>query len=344
MPSQVPGPHRHREMRGLPRRHPRRQRRRVHRWARDGYTDDLADIRTGPGRPDAHLRLHRRPSPPCAPCTAFRRSSPAHWTRRRSPHAAERHGTLHWVELERRRHRYAGAHRRQALRHRARPSATTASRSCTSPATSLIDGRLDTGPADLYTDPLRHPRGRRGHAARRAPRTPRATEYYPAFSPDDSSIAFTRVAGAGIGVQQPGRRGLRRSRSTAGRAARPFASPPTTPPLASRRLASPGLTNDWPKWSPRATVGGDGRTYYWLTFSSKRTGSTNAQLYVTAIVIASHPASSPTIPALYLWNQPAGDGNHTPSWDDFALPPIVIGFGRAEAGAQHPRPRRPNET
>ena len=91
-------------------------------------------------------------------------------------------------------------------------------------------------------------------------------------------------------------------------------------------LASPGLTNDWPKWSPHATTGGDGRTYYWLTFSSKRTGSTNAQLYVTAIV--REPSGQlTTYPALYLWNQPAGDGNHTPSWDDFALPPIVIGFG-----------------
>ena len=29
-------------------------------------------------------------------------------------------------------------------------------------------------------------------------------------------------------------------------------------------------------------------------------------------------------PAMYLWNQPAADGNHTPSWDDFVIPPIIV--------------------
>ena len=47
---------------------------------------------------------------------------------------------------------------------------------------------------------------------------------------------------------------------------------------------SPGLTNDWPKWSPQA-VTANGKTYYWLTFSSKRTGTGNAQLYITAVVV-----------------------------------------------------------
>ena len=37
-------------------------------------------------------------------------------------------------------------------------------------------------------------------------------------------------------------------------------------------LASPGLTNDWPKWSPHA-ITANGKTYYWLTFSSKRIGT-----------------------------------------------------------------------
>lgn len=31
-----------------------------------------------------------------------------------------------------------------------------------------------------------------------------------------------------------------------------------------------------------------------------------------------------TSPALYLWNQPSGDGNHSPSWDNSQLPPITI--------------------
>jgi hypothetical protein len=29
-------------------------------------------------------------------------------------------------------------------------------------------------------------------------------------------------------------------------------------------------------------------------------------------------------PALYLWNQPSTDDNHTPSWDDYQIPPIII--------------------
>jgi hypothetical protein len=88
-------------------------------------------------------------------------------------------------------------------------------------------------------------------------------------------------------------------------------------------FASPGLTNDWPKWSPRAVTAGNGSTYYWLTFSSKRAGSPNAQLYVAGLV-RDAAGGLTSYPALYLWNQPAADGNHTPSWDDFSIPPIVI--------------------
>jgi hypothetical protein len=84
-------------------------------------------------------------------------------------------------------------------------------------------------------------------------------------------------------------------------------------------LKSPGLTNDWPKWSP-AVVRANGKSYYWITFSSMRTGA--AQLYVTGLVVDAGGIPS-TFPALYLWNQPAGEGNHTPSWDDYQIPPIV---------------------
>ncbi len=27
-----------------------------------------------------------------------------------------------------------------------------------------------------------------------------------------------------------------------------------------------------------------------------------------------------TYPALYLWNQPANENNHTPAWDNFDIP------------------------
>jgi hypothetical protein len=29
-------------------------------------------------------------------------------------------------------------------------------------------------------------------------------------------------------------------------------------------------------------------------------------------------------PALYLWNQPVSEHNHTPSWDDYQIPPITV--------------------
>jgi hypothetical protein len=79
---------------------------------------------------------------------------------------------------------------------------------------------------------------------------------------------------------------------------------------------SPGITNSWPKWSP--VVGAaSGRTYYWIIFSSTRSG--NPQLYVAA-VIKDEIGLVTTTPALYLWNQPPTENNHTPAWDTFSIP------------------------
>ena len=56
---------------------------------------------------------------------------------------------------------------------------------------------------------------------------------------------------------------------------------------------------------------------FWLTFSSTRSGK--AQLYVTAVV--TQPGMVPqTFPALYLWNQPPTESNHTPSWEAYQIP------------------------
>lgn len=90
-------------------------------------------------------------------------------------------------------------------------------------------------------------------------------------------------------------------------------------PACQTNLTRPGLTNDWPKWSP--DVGqANGKSYYWLTFSSQRTGT--PQLFVTAVVVQGGTIS--TFPALYLWNQPTGEGNLTPSWDNFQIAPIIV--------------------
>jgi len=188
--------------------------------------------------------------------------------------------------------------------------------------TSLIDGRLDNGPADLYSIPYAN---RAGGAAKALAggSDATATEFYPSFSPDDALVAFTRVANNGNSYSNPQAEVyvVPFSGGAGGTAVRLAANDAAA---CQTGLASPGLTNDWPKWSPQAVTAANGKTYYWLTFSSKRMGTANAQLYVTALVVdaAGHLT---TYPALYLWNQPAADGNHTPSWDDFSIPPITVG-------------------
>jgi hypothetical protein len=288
----------------------------------NGYTGDLADIRSGVTgtmptyvAPAAQTMMRSLYGIP-----AF---SSGHWVDGDRIVLLSDTGPLHWVELS------GGATGTLAR--------TGDSHAATEPAfahdgqhvvyvsgASLTDGRLADGPADLYTIPFA---SRAGGAATPLPGASdaSATEYYPAFSPDDALVAFTRIAGSGNSYSNPaaevyvvpfnGGQGGTAVRLAANDAA-----------ACQAGVQSPGLTNDWPKWSPRGTTTPDGRTYYWLTFSSKRTGSPNAQLYITG-VIREPSGQLTTTPALYLWNQPAADGNHTPSWDDFAIPPIVIGFG-----------------
>jgi hypothetical protein len=187
-------------------------------------------------------------------------------------------------------------------------------------ATKVTDGRLADGPADLYWIPYAN---RAGGAAAPLPGAsdPAASEFYPAFSPDDALVAFTRLAGTGSSYSNPASEVfvVPFAGGTGGTAVRLAANDAAA---CQTTLASPGLTNDWPKWSPHATTA-NGKTYYWLTFSSKRMGTANAQLYVTAVV-ADGAGKLTSYPALYLWNQPAADGNHTPSWDDFSIPPIIV--------------------
>ena len=79
----------------------------------------------------------------------------------------------------------------------------------------------------------------------------------------------------------------------------------------------------------------DGKTYYWLIFSSTRLGLPGidnmpppgacipakvliAQLYVTAVVRSEQGIE--TFPAIYLWNQSTDTINLTPAWEDFVIP------------------------
>jgi hypothetical protein len=189
---------------------------------------------------------------------------------------------------------------------------------------SIHDGRLDSGPADLYIVPYNNRAGgvatKLGGAA-----DPSFTEYYPAFSPNDDLVAFTRVAGpttpTGRFTYANYSSEIYVVQTTGGAAIRL----PANDSPACVNKTSPGQMNDWSKWSPTAATAANGKTYNWLTFSSVRraTGQPVSQLFITAIV--TQPGMAPqTYPALYLWNQPSTESNHTPSWDNFKIPPVVI--------------------
>jgi hypothetical protein len=180
---------------------------------------------------------------------------------------------------------------------------------------SIVQGRAAAGPADLYQVPYSAGAGGAATPVVGAA-TSSYTEYYPAFSPDDAFVAFTRIAGTGNVYSNTDAEVLVVP-STGGNAVRLAAN---DAPACQSRLVSPGLTNDWPRWSP--DVGhANGKSYYWVTFSSMRSGP--AQLYVTGLVVDAGGTIT-TFPALYLWNQPSTDSNHTPSWDDFQIPSITI--------------------
>ena len=146
-------------------------------------------------------------------------------------------------------------------------------------------------------------RRRRSRARRRRDNE----EYYPAFSPDDKLIAFTRVPAGQEMYANPNAEmcvvphqagGGRRQRLGGQRSAQRAAARP-----------SPGVNNHWPKWSPdRATSAAS--TYYWLIFSSNRYGLPTghddrrtarrntvqvSQLYITAVGRRTRSAST-TVP------------------------------------------------
>jgi len=150
--------------------------------------------------------------------------------------------------------------------------------------------------------------------------TPEANEYYPAFSPDDALVAFSKAPLAQNAPEpSPGAFISKTTYNnplgeifvvshTGGSPQRLLAN---DPPTCSGKQ-SPGVTNSWGKWSPEAEIV-NGKTYYWLTFSSTRVDPLRPQLYVTPIIVDASGQLS-TYPALYLWNQPPDEGNHTPAW------------------------------
>ena len=169
---------------------------------------------------------------------------------------------------------------------------------------------------------------------------PAHKEYYPAFSEDDSLIAFNR-AGAGAPYFNSGSE-IFVVASEGGEARRLNAN---DPPLCAGEV-SPGITNSWAKWSP-SVVSHQGKRYYFLVFSSARNhegqflmsdpwapsapAQKSAQLYMAALVVDEATGEITDYPSVYLWNQGrlAKDNalteqvssNLTPAWDSFKLPP-----------------------
>ena len=137
-------------------------------------------------------------------------------------------------------------------------------------------------------------------------------EYYPTFSPDDHFIAYNRSLPATGNSYANGASEVFVIAAGGGTPVRLAAN---DPPACSGR-SSPGVQNSWPKWAPEANDAGT-RRFYWLTFSSTRSPSGGPQLYVTPVV--EDGGSVSTYPALYLWNQPPDDHNHTPAWDNFGI-------------------------
>lgn len=153
---------------------------------------------------------------------------------------------------------------------------------------------------------------------------PAINEYYASFSPDDKLVAFTRSPNDPYAALSSEVYVV----SAAGGVAQRLDA--NDPPACST-LKSPGMENSWPKWAPAkpAPVTVDGKTYYWLVFSSTRLDPSMAtnpdgrqirQLFMAPVVV---DAAGTVVKhkAVYLWNQPENERNHTPAWDMFAIPP-----------------------
>ncbi len=201
------------------------------------------------------------------------------------------------------------------------------------------DGRLATGPADLYTVPYNARAGGDATPVRGASE-PQWSEYYPAYAPNDQFIAFNRAPSGEDMYYNPHSEVFVVPADGTAPATRLAANDPP----ACLGLRSPGLTNSWPKWSPDVEKCDNGLTYYWIIFSSSRDGdqfkSSNlktggkvvtSQLYLTGMTVDASGQVA-TFPALYIWNQPmhyggknaafagASQSNHTPVWEVVSIP------------------------
>jgi hypothetical protein len=187
---------------------------------------------------------------------------------------------------------------------------------------------------------------------------PSLLEYYPSYSQDDKLIAFTQApksTGSGNDGPYYNPNGKIMVIPAGGGVAVPLAANDAN--TCGGEAAGAPIINSWPKWSPDVVpVKGNGKTYYFLVFSSARKyadefsaqfmlppnpassfkgASNSSQLYLAAIVVDNASNTVTTYPAVYIWNQnrtPAAGGtaaglkysNLTPAWDPITLPPLDI--------------------
>jgi hypothetical protein len=189
---------------------------------------------------------------------------------------------------------------------------------------------------------------------------PALLEYYPSYSQDDKLIAFTQAPKPGGATAPDGPYYNRFGKIMVIPAAggTPTALEANDPGTCGGDNVATGIINSWPKWSPDAVVHkGNGKTYYFLVFSSARKYGDefskqfslpvnplssfkglpqSSQLYLAAVVVDDATGAITSYPAVYIWNQnrtPAAGGtgaaslqysNLTPAWDPIELPPLVI--------------------
>jgi hypothetical protein len=170
---------------------------------------------------------------------------------------------------------------------------------------------------------------------------PSVLEYYPAFSPDDQLIAFTRAPlpsnttrcrqknvpnDPGFCNNNPGTLGDNPDGPYYNRKGEVFVvggnGAPVrlrgNDPVACSGEVSPGVLNSWPKWSSTVREV-DGKKYYFVIFSSARAypgqfnltpdplytppiATKSSQLYMSTIEVDGAGVVT-TYAAIYLWNQ-----------------------------------------
>ncbi|HEX4453904.1 MAG TPA: hypothetical protein VH143_23730 [Kofleriaceae bacterium] len=176
-----------------------------------------------------------------------------------------------------------------------------------------VNSGVTVSNGDIWTVPYNNRAG--GAATAVTGASTADNEYYPSFSPDDKYIAYDVVPGGSSSYANPSAE-VYVIASSGGTRVRLAAN---DPPTCTNQGSSPGVENSWPKWAPQVSQG-NSKTYYWLTFSSTRNSpilGPTPQLYVTPIV--DDGTTLTTYPALYLWNQPSDEHNHTPAWDFFEI-------------------------